>query len=180
PKGQGSVLGVQQGCGEILCWMEAVSREGELRRERCVAGAELKGLGQYLVVNRLVTLPDQCSPLIKGHGRRRYRQHGQQGENGETAPLTTAAAGGGAVPRLQEGALGAGEGRGARLVGGPPCNGLLQCGELSAPVQERRVLPAVVPGGSGVGKLAVDDPAGLVLFQPPAQPGPFTEQDIMR
>ena len=39
---------------------------------------------------------------------------------------------------------------------------------------------AVVPGGGGVSKLAVQDPAGLVLFQPPAEPGPGPQQDIMR
>ena len=39
---------------------------------------------------------------------------------------------------------------------------------------------AVVPGGGGVGQLAVQDPAGLVLLQPPAQPGPGPQQDIMR
>jgi len=92
-RGQGSVFTVQQAGGEILCRLQAVGGEGELRRESCVAGAELKGFGDYLVIDRLVTLPDRCRALIEGEGRGRHCQYGQQREHGETGPPPAAAAG---------------------------------------------------------------------------------------
>src|SRR5689334_4664569 len=160
--------------------MQAVGSQGELGRERCVAAAELQSISDYLVVDGLVTLPDRCCALGEGDARRRYRQYGQQGQDGETAAPPSAAAGGGAFAGLQEGVLGAGQGWGTRRVCRPTGHGLPERGQLGTPIQERRVVVAVVPGGSSVGELAVQDPAGLVLFQPAAQPGPFPQQDIMR
>ena len=161
-------------------WLDAVGGQGELGRERRVAGAELEGFGDHLVVDGLVTLPDRCRALMQSDARRCHRQDGQQGQEGETAAPPAAAAGGGPFAGVQEAALRAGEGRGARRVGGPPGHGLLERGQLRSPVQEGRVVVAVVPGGGGVGELAVHDPAGLVLLQPAAQPGPGPQQHVMR
>ena len=97
-------------------WLYAVGGEGELCRERCVAGAELEGFSDHLVVDGLVTLPDRCRPLREGEACCRHRQHGQHGKDSKGAPPPAAAAGGGPFAGLQEAALGAGEDRGARRV----------------------------------------------------------------
>jgi hypothetical protein len=57
---------------------------------------------------------------------------------------------------------------------------LLECGERRSPVEEGRVFVTVAPGSGSVGELAVQDPAGLVFFQPRAKPWPGAQQDVMR
>ena len=100
--GQGRVLGVQQAGGEVFGGLDAVGGEGELGRERCVAGAELEGLSDYLVVDGLVTLPHRGRPLGERDDRCCHRQCGQQGEDHETVPPPPGAAARGVVSGAEE------------------------------------------------------------------------------
>ena len=83
-------------------WLDAVGGEGELGRERGVAGAELEGFGDHLVVDGLVTLPDRGRTLIEGDARCRHRQDGQQGQDRESAPPPPGAAARGVVSGVKE------------------------------------------------------------------------------
>ena len=97
-------------------WPYAVGGQGELGRERRVAGAELEGFGDQLVVDGLITLPDRGPALRESQTRCRHRQHREQGQDGKGTPPQAAAADGGPLAGLQEVTLGAAQDRRAGRV----------------------------------------------------------------
>ena len=159
--------------------LDAVGGEVELGRERRVAGAELEGFGDDLVVDGLVALPDRGRALGGRDDRRHYRQGGQQRQDREgAAPPPGAAARG--VPGGAEERPAGGRQRGVaagRVL--PAGGGGVDGGQPSRPVQVGGV-PAVAVPGVGVGDdLAVQGPVQLVFPQPVPELFPGLQQGVM-
>ena len=64
-------------------------------------------------------------------------------------------------------------------VSRPPCLHLLNRGQATTPVQERRVQPVLGPPGGVLLQLRVEDPAGLLAVEPATQPGPRAQQYVV-
>jgi hypothetical protein len=162
-----------------LRWPDAVGGEGELGRERRVAGGRPQGFGDHLVVDGLVTLPDRGRPLIPGHDRCRHGQPGQQGQDREGAASLSAAAARGAVSGAKERLAG---GRERGVAGGrvlPASDSRVDGGQPSRPVQVGGV-PAVALPCLRVGDdLAVQGAVVLVIAEPVPKLLPGLQQNIV-
>ena len=146
-----------------------------------VGGVEGRALRGQALRGIRGALPGRAGPrVLDRHSRARERGDDHHcGEPGQGLPAPPAASRGPAAGPQELRLAGAQRGVPAR-VPGPDARGLPGGGQLDVAVQQRAVAAAGPPPRRVLGELAVQDHAGLVFGQPPPQPRPGPEQDVVR